>query len=782
MRQLTNYHSESRLNNEVQQEPNNSDLDNSGANKIKRPVLGAVAFAVTAMCQSSIGLANDNTIADADRTETITVTATRTERPISDVANTVSIIDAKQIQREIANNINDLIRYEPGVSVSGGGRFGLNSFSIRGIGGDRVLTLVDNTPIADEFSFGPFLSSRRDFVDLDALKSVEIVRGPGSSVYGSNAIGGVVNFITKDPFDYLNGQAFMGSVKVGTSSIDSSTNTTLLSAFGNEVISAMFVGTLRDSSETATFFTDNTSGFNRQAQNPQDNADQNLYAKIVYAPSDSQKISLVAEIFEADSETGVLSAAQTVSRGVLTNSQHGVDERNRERFSIGYDLSLNSMLADSINLLAYSQSSDTSQGTFTELLSRGTVQDRVRTSLFEQENVGLRAQINKSFSSELLSHNLLYGIDYDKSESITLREGQTVNRIDGSLALEFSNFPTRDFPNSESTSLGIFVQDEIVLNSGKLRLIPALRYDRFELDPTADAIYLSGNTGSPTPEGYDESEISAKLGLVYDINEQWSAFAQYAEGFRAPPLDAVNTGFTNFAGGYTTLPNAELRPERGESVEVGVRRFSQYGSVEVTAYKNTYEDFIEGLAVRGFNPLTRLLEFQARNLDEAQISGFEFKTQYQLVALSDHLDGYQFRAAYAYANGENKENDQPLNSIDPQQLVLGLGYAPHNDKWRIEAVITATERKDASDIDASSLQTPGQAPVSPFETPSFVTLDLIGHYNLSDKASINWGVFNVTDKQSYQWSEEFVQSPLTTNFDRLTEPGRNYSVTIKYTF
>lgn len=714
--------------------------------------------------------------------ETITVTATRTERPVSDVSNTVSVIDAAQIQREIANGIDDLIRYEPGVSVSGGGRFGLNSFSIRGIGGDRVLTLVDNTPTADEFSFGPFLSSRRDFVDLDALKSVEIVRGPGSSVYGSNAIGGVVNFITKSPVDYLNGENFTASAKIGLSSVDSSTNTTLLTAFGNQRWSAMVIGTLRDSSESETFFNDTSSGAGRQSENPQENENRNLYAKLVYAPSDSHSLSLVAEVFEADSDTNVLTSAGEFSRGVLSNSQTGIDERQRERLSLNYEVLIDSALADQINLLAYSQSSDAMQNTLSERLARGAIQDRIRTSLYAQENLGLRAQFNKTFKTGVLKHNIIYGLDYDQSESVTLRSGQTVNRADGSLAREFSNFPTRDFPNSEYTSLGIFLQNEIELLDGRLRLIPALRYDNFELSPSVDDVYLSGNTGSPIPEGYDESEVSTKFGVVYDLSEKWSIFSQYAEGFRAPPLDAVNTGFTNFAGGYTTLPNPNLRPERGETIELGLRRISDYGSIEFAAYKNSYEDFIEGLAVRGFNPRTRLLEFQARNLEEAEIKGFEFKAQYQLAALSDSLKGAQLRLAYAYADGENKENNQALNSIDPQQLVFGLGFAPSNDRWSIETVVTASDRKDATQIDSSSLQERGEPAVEPFETPSFVVLDIIGHYNISDQVSLNWGIFNATDKLHYRWSEEFVQNPLTSNFDRLSEPGRNYSVTVKYSF
>lgn len=726
--------------------------------------------------------ANVNAEISNKKVEEIIVSATRTEKPVSDVANTVSVIDAKQIERELANSIDDLIRYEPGVSVAGGGRFGLSSFSIRGVGGDRVLTLVDSTPTADEFSFGPFLSSRRDFVDIDALKSVEIVRGPGSSVYGSNAIGGVVNFITKEPIDYLGDKRVIGSAKLGYSSADDSMNNTVLTAFGNKIWSGMIVGTLRNGSETETFFSDDSIGSGRRAQNPQESENKNIYAKLVYAPSDLQSVTVTAERFEGEADTNVLSTAGTSSRGVLVNSERGADDRSRERLSLEYRLHADTSMFDSLSVLAYVQNSDAQQNTLSERVSRGAVVDRVRSSFYEQENSGLRFQMGKDFETGRINHELIYGLDYDQSQSTTLREGNTVDRESGQALLEFTNFPTRDFPNSQYTTLGAFIQDDISLFDGRLHLIPALRYDNFELEPTVDAIYLSGNTGSPTPEGYSESELSAKIGVVYELSDQWSAFAQYAEGFRAPPLDAVNTGFTNFVGGYTTLPNPELRPERGESVEFGVRRFSDAGSLEFTIYKNTYEDFIESLSVRGFNPVTRLLEFQARNLDEAEIAGFEVKTQYNLGQVATSLEGFNVRAAYAYSDGENKEANTPLNSIDPQQLVLGLGYATSSDTWGVEAVVVASDRKKVADIDASSLQTQGTPTIVPFETPGFATLDMMGHYKMSDNIRINWGVFNVTDKQHLQWSEEFVQNPATTNFDRLTEVGRNYSVTVKVNF
>ena len=136
--------------------------------------------------------------------DTLTVTATRQEERVGDVAGSVDVIDEQQIDRQNINTIQDLVRYQPGISVGGtGSRFGSEGVSIRGIGGNRVLTQVDGLSVPDAFAFGPFLSAQRDYVDMDIIKRVEIIRGPASSLYGSDAIGGAVSFLTRDAGDYL---------------------------------------------------------------------------------------------------------------------------------------------------------------------------------------------------------------------------------------------------------------------------------------------------------------------------------------------------------------------------------------------------------------------------------------------------------------------------------------------------------------------------------------------------------------------------------------------------
>ncbi|RYY42056.1 MAG: TonB-dependent hemoglobin/transferrin/lactoferrin family receptor, partial [Sphingomonadales bacterium] len=114
---------------------------------------------------------------EATEDDRITVTATRQPVAIDDAPATVSVIGAQQIADELATDIKDLVRYEPGVTVPRGptrfgaalgvtGRGGNEGFIIRGIGGNRVLIQVDGVRVPDGFTFGAQSAGRGDYVDL----------------------------------------------------------------------------------------------------------------------------------------------------------------------------------------------------------------------------------------------------------------------------------------------------------------------------------------------------------------------------------------------------------------------------------------------------------------------------------------------------------------------------------------------------------------------------------------------------------------------------------------
>lgn len=721
----------------------------------------------------AIALACINTQIIAEESEkiydTITVTASRVATVSSKTTNTVTVIDSERLEKELARNIKDMVRYEPGVSVTGGRRFGLSGFKIRGIGGDRVLTLVDGVPVADEFSFGPNLSAGRNFIDIDNLKAVEIVRGSSSSLYGSNALGGTVSFVTKDPNDYLGiyGANHYASLKAGYNSNDASKHYSGTVAFGGQKWQGMLLATHRDFNELESYFTDDSTGAGRKAADPQEGNSDNVFGKVVYSPNDQHQFKVIFNQYQYEQNTDSLSLKGEPSSGATRLGVLGFDEQNRDRISFQYEYMGNSLFADDINLNIYRQASETSQHV-EETREMGMLTYRFRDSYFDQDNTGIKLQLNKSFGTNI-NHLLAYGVDWDTMETETLRAGFTKDTA-GNDVPEYSNFPTRDFPNSEYQSLGIFVQDRISFDHGNFLLVPSVRYDRFELTPTVDAIYLAGNTGSPTPEAYDESEVSAKLGGLYKITDDWSFFAQYSEGFKAPPIDAINTGFTNFRGGYTAIPNPDLRPETSEGFEYGLKYYGKNAFFEITGYETDYNDFIESLAMKGFNPATGLLEFQAKNLPKVKIKGFEFKGGYNIKS----VEGLSLNYAYAQATGEDLETGQPISTIDPRELVMGLSYDSIENNWGGQVAFTVIESHEEGELPDATPDT--------FYAPSYALIDLMGYYNFSDNFRLNFGLYNLTDRQYWNSDSIIGLNTSSSNLERLTQPGRNLAVDFKYEF
>lgn len=728
--------------------------------------------------------------------ENVTVTATRVERSLKDVPATVSVISAEEVEKNLSRDIRDLIRYEPGVSVGGSNRFGLNGFTIRGVGDDRVLTQVDGVPTIDEYNFGAFMTARRDFVDVDALKTVEIVRGPASSLYGSDALGGVVSFLTKDPEDYLAevNRPWYLSAKGGYSSEDNSFLTTATAAGGGEVLKGLLVYTWRDGEETESNGSDDAPGPARGKADPQNFDSHNVLAKLVYDLNESNRFRITAEYYKSDTNTDIRSDYNTFtcsSRGCSHENltSRGIDDRERYRLTVGHEYNGDTWLFSRAKWHVYFQDSKSEQRTSQERFNFRfrSPENRERYSSFDQDVFGAELQLDRIINLGGMEHHVVYGFEYEETDSRTLRDGATVNALTGAPVPNFFlTFPTRGFPVSETTEYAFFLQDEIALFGERLLLTPGLRYDHYEMDPTADEIFLSGNRGTPVPEKYQDEQVSFKLGAVIRLNDMFSLYGQFAEGFRAPPYDNVNRAFTNFIGGYTTLPNAALKSESSGSFEFGIKGQGSHGSFRLTGFFNDYDNFIDTNFVKGFNRQTRLLEFQPTNLEKAEINGVEFAGNWNIAAAFPRLSGFQAHASVAYARGNDKDRDQPLNTIDPMKGVFGLSWQP-NEKWNAELVLTAVKRKTRIDVSGSE----GEDFMF-FATPGFVTLDLLGEYRFNKSAYINVGIFNITDKKYWQWSDVFAIGDIgqegppgsipRDNIDRFSRPGINVSTTFRYVF
>jgi len=140
--------------------------------------------------------------------EELIVVASKVATPYAQVAATVSTVDTEEIEGSAAASLRDVLGSLPSVTLRRDpSRFGDDSIGIRGIGGNRVAVLVDGVPTAKGFAVGNYSDAGRALPDVDSIERVEILRGPASALYGSDAIGGVVSIASLTPDALLQGES-----------------------------------------------------------------------------------------------------------------------------------------------------------------------------------------------------------------------------------------------------------------------------------------------------------------------------------------------------------------------------------------------------------------------------------------------------------------------------------------------------------------------------------------------------------------------------------------------
>ncbi|HEX2223852.1 MAG TPA: TonB-dependent receptor plug domain-containing protein, partial [Thermoanaerobaculia bacterium] len=428
-------------------------------------------------------------------TDEITVTATRTPRTLQEVPGAVSVIEAEEIELQGLETVRDLVRFEPGIYVEGDvTRLGLSGFNIRGIGGNRVATRIDGVATAEEFEFGP-VTVHRYSLDLDLLKRVEIVRSAGSALYGSDALGGVVSFETKDPLDLLTrpGQRTAFSLKTGYDGRDEGFSQTLSTALGGpRWQGALFAGRndareLDNFGGTGTVETRDTS---RTAPNPQEHQSFDGLVKLTHQPSDTSSFKLTAERYHGETETEVLSLqgranlAPTLPPGAVayvdTTRYDALDTQSRGRLSLEQSYTQrNGGLFDRLGWRVFLQSSVTEQDT--EELRRttqgGGPLGPLRTSnvlrdgrlRFDQEEIGGEVELQKALlgsSSDPgpgMTHLLTYGVSWSENRFDQWRDraDRDLDTGDPDVYTGPLIYPTKYFPASDVRKAGVFVQDEM---------------------------------------------------------------------------------------------------------------------------------------------------------------------------------------------------------------------------------------------------------------------------------------------------------------------------------
>lgn len=749
-----------------------------------RPFVSSLFLtAFSPLCAQQAAVPTIAASASAEVIPEIIVVATRTEKKTKDVAASTAVLDQNDTIFSLGTSMRDYQRYEPGVSlpfgVGGQGagrntRSGTQSINIRGLDGNRVLMQVDGIRQGDLFTFGNTTSVGRDYLDVDALKRVEIVKGSASSLYGSDALGGVVSFVTKDPADIIgndgNNWGFESITRY--QSMDESFGQTVAGAVRGGPVELMLLYTHRQGQEM-----DNRGGF---APDPMDWESHNWLGKLVWRPDERNTFKLTGEFFERSSDNDLVSSRRNVVSGPTTFRVRELlleDEVTRYRVSLGHELDAAGLgwFFDRLDWNLYYQDSRTTEH-IEEDRDRvlPTAQDRfrVRNHLFSQSHLGGALNFVSVFETGRFKHELSYGGEVIQSFSRRVRNAREFNFTTGTSTNVISpdSFPLKDMPDSTTLRAGLYLQDQITWGTNdRYTLTPGVRIDYYEMTTEADALYLRAS-GSIRPQDYDQIAIAPKLGFLAKLDEHHSAWFQYSMGFRNPTPEDLNATVTNLAFNYQTIPNPELQNEISHSFEIGLRGNYEKRWWSLEGFYNHYEDFIELFAdVGGTGAPGNPLIFQSQNLSTAEIYGIEFKGETSLDFVNEALSSFSLFGNLGWQQGWDGENEQPLNSIDPLKFVTGLRY--RHDQVMVELV--GTYYAGQSRVADSSSQ---------FETPSAFCVDLIGRWDISRNVSLTAGIYNLTNQKFWLYQDVRGQAPNSSRLDQFTQPGINGRVALTVKF
>jgi hemoglobin/transferrin/lactoferrin receptor protein len=714
------------------------------------------------------------------RLREITITSTRTERALDQVPNTVTVRRQPQIEASGARDLKDLLRNEADVAVlagparfntalSGTGRAGNQSINIRGLEGNQVLLMVDGIRVPNAFSFGgAFTTGRADYFDVDALSTVEVLRGPASTQYGSDGLAGAVSLVTLSPDEVLtDGRTFAGFGRASVASVDRSTALTgaFANAWGPErQWKSLLLVTHRQGHELDNRGDNDEPNSRRTQPNPLDTKSDSLLAKLAWRMNAVHELGLTLESRDLELEHELLSAraplpvAPPPAGNTATLDLDARDRVRRHRVSLEHRLDdLNAQWLQKARSHLYVQTAETRQFTAED---RNVSADRTRDNRYREELTGFSTQAQTQWSGTL-NQRLSYGLDASRNEISGLR--------DGTVPPAGETFPVKPFPDTTYTLVGAFAQSEMEL--GDWTLIPALRYDAYKLEPSPEGFVADADNPVVT---LSDRAFTPRLGALWRLSDAWVPYGQVALGFRAPTPEQVNNGFTNTTQFYRSIGNPDLKPEHASSIELGVRGGVPGWRWQVAAYDNRYRDFIFQQQVSGPPPGMGTVDdptiFQYVNIASARIRGLEARAEWR------PMPGWTVRAAAAKSKGDGTDADgkDPLDTILPARATLGIRH--ETGAWELGADFLHSEGKDIRYVDLSNVAS------TPFTPRSHDVLDLSAVWRVSPTLKLIANLNNVGDVKYWRWADVRGVAAGSTVLDGFTAPGRNLQLAMRADF
>jgi outer membrane receptor for ferrienterochelin and colicins len=641
--------------------------------------------------------------------DAMVITGSRTLKPLADTPVRTLVMDSDSIQKLHSRDIRDALRMLPGVQLREiHGKTG-EEVMLQGFDGNRVLILVDGLPVSAT------TASTVDTSQLSALdiEQIEVIPGAGSALYGSAAMGGVINIVTKKTPNNAGGRI---SFQAGTFGSDRELSSELLPqrhllAAGHVNAGAVKLSASVDRRESSEFDLD----FNSYATNGYDGTKTQWKLGVESADDNSLIKGVQRHAWQFDTE---LYQEDLVNRRITTAGYAGKKEEDldRHRFSFTGQLGINTT-SWSYALLHEGQEDDTAQlnddaSILVGNLWRETDYAQQKAMLQANQPLYKQGQYNveltsglELFHEEIQQNKREIKLSNDGAESATeLPSG--VFQIDNGELSDASRYSTEIFTQllaSKTNSNGI----------------------AFELSPGA-RLQVDSDFGSYLAPALASRQRWPLTLDGWEIQTRQSISA----GYRVPNLKDRYYLFDHSVNGYKVEGNPDLTPEASRSTQLSIA-FTNNNDwhIEASLFHNRISDLIEAAHTGEYEDNGRVAIYRYTNISNALTRGYELALQNELFT------GLRQRLSYSYLDARNLDTNKPLEKRAGQHI-KGFWTWQVTDPWDI----TLTGEYQADYV--TNVDETGNDHI---ESPDFARWDLKSGYQITLDVLVFGGINNLTD-------------------------------------
>ncbi len=685
------------------------------------------------------------------------IVSTKNRKRYSESPLPLEVITKDEIQKRQARTVADIISEKPGLSIQRDGIWA-TSISIRGLTGSDVITLIDGNRIETATDLDGALS----LYNLDDIKQIEVIKNASSVLYGTGALGGIINIIT-DGAQYSNGFRINGRINSGFGTVNKALTNSAEISLSNRNWVMTINGSYRKAGNTKTPSRElMNSGYN----------DDYISGKLKLFLNENSKLSLSYQNFKGW-DIGIPGGAGLFPGNAVVKYSF----IKRDLFDIQYSIkNIINPLKD-LTIKFYNQNIYRFVENFPNQIQVISSTNGNPEQIINVERItpsarhyvtGLQLQSNWLFGNNLL----LAGIDAWQRNLDSRREKRIIHSERDTQSNQISQMyleiiGEKPLPNSSFRSIGLYFQDEFSIFSEKLKITVGGRTDQILVknDSISNPVYYytipEGMKSKPASVlnwgkmNVKDYSWSSNINLLYEASTNINLTFSYSHSFRSASLEERYKYID--LGSLIRIGNPFLNPEKGNYFDGGIR--IQNDNDNFNFYGNIFINFLTDQIIELPGTLEGRNALLTVNARKSRFYGFDFSAGFNIS------DNSLISIAAAYIRGQDISTNTELPEIPPFNSRINYRLnMPDLLSCELSANVFSSQNKIA----------PGE-----LSTPGYVYYNLYLYsrtFKIFDsKLRITAGCENITNKP--------FRNHLSTNRGMIiSEPGRNIFMKISLNF